>query len=160
MKALLLAMTFLFAANLYAQEGTQTIRGTVRDEVSKSPVIGTSVLLVQEAGANPVGAVTDIGGDFSIPGVPVGRQSFQITMVGYEPQHLSNIVVTAGKEVVLNVTMTESVQNLDEVVVTADRKSDKTKTNNELSLVSGRSFQCGRHKAVCGGVGRSVAHGC
>ncbi len=77
-------MTFIFATNLYAQEGTQTIRGSVRDEVSKSPVIGATVLLVREAGASPVGAVTDVRGDFSIPAVQMGRQSFQITMVGYE----------------------------------------------------------------------------
>src|SRR5688572_28541376 len=139
MKALLLAMTFFFTTHLYAQEGTQTIRGTVRDEVSKSPVIGASILLVREAGASPVGAITDIRGDFSIAGVPVGRQSFQVTMFGYEPQRLSGIVVTAGKEVVLNVTTTEAVQKLDEVMIVADRKNDKTKTNNDLSLVSGRS---------------------
>ena len=153
MKALLLAMTFLYAANLYAQDGTQTIRGTIRDEVSKSPVIGASVLLLREAGASPVGAVTDVRGDFVIAGVPMGRQSFQVTMVGYESQRLSSIVVTAGKEVVLNVTLTESVQNLDEVVVTADRKNDKTKTNNELSLVSGRSFNVDDTKRYAGALG-------
>ena len=146
-------MTFLFATHLYAQEGTQTIRGTVRDEVSKTPVIGASILLVREAGASPVGAVTDTRGDFTIAGVPVGRQSFQVTMVGYEPQRLSSVVVTAGKEVVLNVTMTEAVQNLDEVVVTADRKNDKTKTNNELSLVSGRSFNVDDTKRYAGALG-------
>lgn len=153
MKALLLAMTFFFTTHLYAQEGTQTIRGTVRDEVSKSPVIGASILLVREAGASPVGAITDIRGDFSIAGVPVGRQSFQVTMVGYEPQRLSGIVVTAGKEVVLNVTMTEAVQKLDEIVVVADRKNDKTKTNNELSLVSGRSFNVDDTKRYAGALG-------
>lgn len=146
-------MTFLFAANLYAQEGTQTIRGTIRDEVSKSPVIGASVLLIRDAGGSPVGAFTDVRGDFAIAGVPMGRQSFQITMVGYESQSLSNIVVTAGKEVVLNVTLTESVQNLDEVVVIADRKNDKTKTNNELSLVSGRSFNVDDTKRYAGALG-------
>lgn len=146
-------MTFLFATHLHAQEGTQTIRGTVRDEVSKSPVIGVSILLVREVGASPVGAVTDVRGDFSIVGVPVGRQSFQVTMVGYESQRLSGIVVTAGKEVVLNVTMTEAVQNLNEVVVTDDRKNDKSKTNNELSLVSGRSFNVDDTKRYAGALG-------
>lgn len=153
MKALLLAMTFLFAANLYAQEGTQTIRGNIRDEVSKAPVIGASVLWVQEPGATPNGAVTDVRGDFTISGVATGRQSFLITMVGYEPQKLSNMIVTAGKEVVLNVTLTESVQSLDEVLVVADRKSDKTKTNNELSLVSGRSFNVDDTKRYAGALG-------
>ncbi len=146
-------MTFFIASNLYAQQGTQTIRGTIRDEVSKAPVIGASVLLIQAQGASPLGAVTDVRGEFSIPGVPMGRQSFQVTMVGYETQRLNNLVLTAGKEVIVNVTMTEAVQNLDEVIVTADRKSDKTKTNNELSLVSGRSFNVDDTKRYAGALG-------
>lgn len=146
-------MTFLFASNLYAQEGTQTVRGTVRDEVSKSPVIGASVRLLGEEGAAPIGAATDVRGEFSILAVPMGRQSFQVSMVGYEPQQLSNIVVTAGKEVVIHVTLTEAVQNLDELVITADRQHDKTKTNNELSLVSGRSFNVDDTKRYAGALG-------
>lgn len=146
-------MTILFASDLFAQVGTQTIRGTVRDEVSKSPVIGASVLLAQPDGVASVGAVTDVNGDFRIPGVPMGRQSFRVTMVGYEMQLLSNIVLTAGKEVVLNVTLTEAVQNLDEVLVTVDRKNDKSKTNNELSLVGGRSFNVDDTKRYAGALG-------
>ncbi|WP_353721260.1 TonB-dependent receptor [Dyadobacter sp. 676] len=153
MKALLLAMTFIYAANLYAQEGTQTIRGNIRDEVSKSPVIGASILLVGESAEGPVGAVTDVHGDFIIVGVPTGRRTFQVTMIGYEPQQLSNIIVTAGKEVILNVTLTEAVQNLNEVLVTADRKNDKTRTNNELSVVSGRSFNVEDTKRYAGALG-------
>jgi hypothetical protein len=152
MKTLLLALTFLLPGLLLAQS-TQTIRGVIRDEVSQTPVIGATVLLVQTEGNSPVGTVTDVNGAFRLPGVPLGRQSFRITMVGYEEQRLSEIVVTSGKEVVVNVTLTENVQALNEVTVTGDRASDKSKTNNELSLVSGRTFNIEDTKRYAGSLG-------
>jgi len=154
MKNLLLSIITLFAFYpLQAQQATQTVRGMIRDEVAQSPVIGASVLLIQPEGKNPVGAITDINGEFRISGVPTGRQSFLISSVGFEEQRLSNIVVTAGKEMVLNITMTETVQSLNEVVVTADRKNDKSRTNNELALVGGRSFNIEDTKRYAGALG-------
>jgi hypothetical protein len=154
MKNLLLLFIGLFAFSpLKAQLATQTIRGVIRDEVAQSPVIGASVMLIQTEGENPVGAITDVNGEFKITGIATGRHSFRITSVGYEEQRLSNIIVTAGKEVVLNVTLTEMVKELGEVVITADRKNDKTKTNNELALVSGRSFNVEDTKRYAGALG-------
>ncbi|MCE7060853.1 TonB-dependent receptor [Dyadobacter sp. CY343] len=153
MKALLLALTIFLSGSVAAQQGTQTVRGVIRDEVSNAPVIGASILLLQADGATPVGTTTDVNGDFRITGIPLGRQSFRITMVGYEEQRLSNMVVTSGKEVVVNVTMTENIQALNEIVVTADRTNDKSKTNNELSLVSGRSFNIEDTKRYAGSLG-------
>jgi hypothetical protein len=154
MKNFLLLLIGLFAFSpLKAQLATQTIRGVIRDEVAQSPVIGASVMLIQAEGENPVGAITDVNGEFKITGITTGRHSFRITSVGYEEQRLSNIIVTAGKEVVLNVTLTEMVKELGEVVITADRKNDKTKTNNELALVSGRSFNVEDTKRYAGALG-------
>jgi hypothetical protein len=154
MKNFLLLLIGLFAFSpLQAQLATQTIRGVIRDEVAQSPVIGASVMLIQAEGENPVGAITDVNGEFKITGITTGRHSFRITSVGYEEQRLSNIIVTAGKEVVLNVTLTEMVKELGEVVITADRKNDKTKTNNELALVSGRSFNVEDTKRYAGALG-------
>jgi len=150
---LLLLLTFLAVRPLMAQQLVQTVRGTIRDEVTKSAVIGASVLLVQEEGRNPVGAITDVNGEFKITGVPTGRQSFRITSVGYEENRISNVVVTAGKEVITSITLTETVRSLDEVVVSADRKNDKSKTNNELALVGGRSFNIEDTKRYAGALG-------
>lgn len=152
---LLFSICLISLGTALAQQATQTIRGTIRDEVAQAPVIGASVLVIQAEGESkaPLGAITDVNGEFSIAGVPTGRQTLRITSVGYEQQQLPNVVVTAGKEVVLSVTMTETIKSLNEVVVVADRKSDKTKTNNELSLVSGRSFNIDDTKRYAGALG-------
>ncbi|HEY5825139.1 MAG TPA: carboxypeptidase-like regulatory domain-containing protein, partial [Cyclobacteriaceae bacterium] len=108
---------------------TQTLRGRVIDEVSKSPLIGVTILLVQND--QPTGSTTDADGYYILSKVPVGRQTLKISYVGFEEKIIPNIIVTAGKEVVLNVTLTESVSQLSEVVVISQTREDKTATNND-----------------------------
>lgn len=133
----------------YAQS-TQTIRGKVIDEVTQTPLIGVTVMVIN---STALGATTDENGDYRIANVPVGRQTLKISYIGYEEQTIPNIVVTAGKEVILNFSLTEKVSVLNEVVITADSKEDKTATNNELSIVSARSFNVDDTKRYAGALG-------
>jgi hypothetical protein len=152
-KKLLSTAAFLAAFFFIWTEGftqsTQTIRGKIVDEVSKFPLIGVSVAVTE---AN-IGSVSDEDGNYRLENVPVGRQTIRISYIGYESQLLSNIVVTAGKEVVLNISLTESVSTLDEVVVTGNSKDDKTATNNEFAIVSARSFNVDDTKRYAGALG-------
>ena len=121
---------------LQAQELTQNIRGTILDSDSKMPLIGANIM-VQDI--DPVmGASTDIDGYFKMENVPVGRHTLVVTYLGYEPTVMNSILLTTGKELVLNIELTESTEKLEEVVVTA--KLDKNKPLNEMALVSARSF--------------------
>lgn len=114
----------------------QVVKGQIKDLQSDAPLIGATILLV---GSDPVvGAVTDLEGSFSIADVPVGRQTFAVQYIGYKSITLPNILVTAGKQVVLNVQLEESVEKLQEIVVTAD--ADKDLPINELAKVSARTF--------------------
>ena len=63
--------------------------------------------------------VTDVNGDFKIQNVPVSRISLQISCVGYETLTIPNLEVTSGKELVVNIEMTERVIQLDEVKIKA-----------------------------------------
>ncbi|MBC7891159.1 MAG: carboxypeptidase-like regulatory domain-containing protein, partial [Sphingobacteriaceae bacterium] len=144
-------LTF-FLSNAIAQQTTQTVRGTLRDEVSQTPLPGATIRVLRE-GQTQLGAMTDANGDFKIIDVPLGRQTLRITSVGYEDLTLPDVTVTAGKEVILALTLTEAVTKLNEVVVVADRKDDASKTNNELSLVSARSFNIDDTKRFAGALG-------
>ncbi len=119
-----------------AQELSQTIRGTIVDQDTKIPLIGANILVLETA--DPKGATTDLEGYFKIEKVPLGRISLQVTYLGYEPAILSEIMVTSGKEVVLNVALAESIESLEEVVVVA--KLDKENPLNEMATVNARSF--------------------
>lgn len=146
-----IAVALLLAISAFGQS-TQTIRGKVVDEISKTPLIGVNLMVIGN-GDQLLGSSTDADGNYRIENVPVGRQTLKITYIGYEEQLLPNIVVTAGKEVILNLTLTESISQLNEVVVVANTKDDKTATNNEFAIVSARSFNLDDTKRYAGALG-------
>ncbi|HNQ00064.1 MAG TPA: carboxypeptidase-like regulatory domain-containing protein, partial [Bacteroidia bacterium] len=104
--AILILSVFL-VSELHAQTLTQTVRGTVVDQVSQSPLPGANVIVVN---SNPfLGAATDLDGAFVLKNVPVGKQTLKISFLGYKEYILPNITVTTGKEVVLSVSLEENV---------------------------------------------------
>lgn len=141
------SLTFPLAA-----QSTQTIRGKISDGVSNTPLIGVSITVLTPD-QQSFGAVTDANGQFRIDKVPVGRHTVRITYIGYEEQSIPNTIVTAGKEVVLNVALTESVSQLNEIVITGTSREDKTATNNDMAVVSARSFNVDDTKRYAGAIG-------
>lgn len=119
-----------------AQELTQQVRGSVVDQDTKVPLIGATVLLI---GSDPlVGVSTDVDGRFILSNVPVGRHDLQVQYLGYETKNINQLDVGSGKEVVFTIEMVESTAQLAEVVVKAEK--DPSKPNNEMAVVSTRSF--------------------
>jgi hypothetical protein len=115
---------------------TQTVRGTVIDNISQSSIPGA---IVQISGPDSViRAVTDETGKFSLSNIPVGSRTIEITAYDYKPVVMQNVTVNAGKELVLTIHMEEDLKKISEVVITA--KADKNKPLNELSTVSTRTF--------------------
>ncbi len=140
-----------FSANQSIGQGSQTIKGKILDDASKSPLPGVTILLLDSLKNNAT--TTDMDGNFKLSNVALGRQTIKITFIGYEPVLMPNVVVTAGKEVILNINLTESINSLNEVTVTYDRTKDKTVTNNEMSTVSSRSFNIDDTKKYAGTLG-------
>lgn len=129
-------VALIFSNVLFAQQLTQTIKGTVSDKAVKSPLIGANVVILN---TNPLkGSVVDDNGNFKIEGVPIGKYALKISFIGFKDVFLNNIVVNSGKEVDLNIEMEENAVQGDEVVVKA--KIEKQKALNELAVVSGRAF--------------------
>ena len=137
MKIKLFIISFLFGALGYAQTAiTQNIRGRVIDQQSETPLPGVNVLVLEEGTSK--GAVSDVDGYYVIQGVPVGRVSLGFSFMGYEPVTVQNVELLSSKELVINVSMRENTEQLDEVVVTADQQKERVK--NERVTVSGRTF--------------------
>lgn len=135
---LLTLLSLFFFQNLNAQNITQTIRGTIVDKEAQIPLIGANIKILS---TEPImGSSTDLDGSFKIEKVPVGRHAIEITYLGYEPILMPSILLTSGKELVLNVALTESTTQMEEVVVTASSQVDKTKPLNKFASVSARTF--------------------
>lgn len=137
MKRILFSLfLFLTANGIFAQEFTQTIKGRIIDQQSKSPLIGVNIIVID---AKPFqGSATDAEGLFKIPNVALGRKILKVSYMGYKEQLIPNVLVTSGKEVVLNLEMEEQVTNIQEVTVTAI--AQRNNIDRGLVTVSGKSF--------------------
>ncbi|MBX9852421.1 MAG: carboxypeptidase-like regulatory domain-containing protein [Cytophagaceae bacterium] len=132
----ILFLQLIFLPFLLNAQITQTVRGKVADKQSKFPIEGATVEVIS---LSPVKwANTDDKGEFNISDVPVGRHDLRITILGYNEQIIPNILLTAGKEIFLNIELEEQVMEMEEVVI--ETTKDKSKTNNEMSVVSNRTF--------------------
>ena len=121
--------------NLKAQILTQTIKGSVIDKQSKIPLSGSYIVLLDSG--NFKGTVAGLDGKFKLELVPVGRRTVRVTFLGYL-EKTATVILSSGKEAVINIELEESVIEGKEVVITASE--DKTQTNNKMTSVSSRSF--------------------
>ena len=126
----------VFPFSIGAQDITRTVRGQITDVDSKQPLAGA---VVQVIGTNPVlGAESQAGGNFAIENVKLGRYNIRVSLIGYNPEIIPEILVTSGKEVFLNIALKEKLVQTEEISVTADIEKDKPINPN--GLISARSF--------------------
>ena len=86
----------------------QTITGTIKSGSDGGTLPGVSILV---KGTN-IGTVSDMDGNFSLQAAPQSTLIF--SYIGYLTQEIA-----IGSQTVLDVTMSESAESLDEIVVTA-----------------------------------------
>lgn len=144
MKKILLILLLLTSIKVSAQVGT--IRGRVVDNMTEQPLVGAAIVLLTDSA---VGTSTDANGRYNLDNLPVGRVSLNISFIGYEKVTLPNIEVISGKDVPVDVRMTESFNSLDEVVITSGPKKDRAL--NTLAVVSARQVSVEEITKYAGG---------
>ena len=97
----------LVASAAWAQ--SRNITGIVFDTDGKSPLVGATVILKGTA----TGTISNADGTYTIH-VGSDNDVLVFQSLGYDPQE-----VTGGSRTTINVTLKESAQKIDEVVVTA-----------------------------------------
>lgn len=126
----------LFCFNAFPQKYTQTVRGVVLDESVNLPVPYANVIISNDT--LNAGTITNEDGEFRFENIPVGRKTIRVSCIGYEPVIISNLEVTTGREKVVEVKMTESYQELEQVTIKAFH--NKEKPINKFAPVSARMF--------------------
>ena len=155
MKNIALYFMFLGLTPILAQ--TSSIKGLVFDKQSESPLEGATIELLNASQAT--GVITNFDGRFTLKDVSVGRRAIRVSFIGYEPFTVPNIEVTSGKDVFINIGLTEAFNQLDEVVLTTNTNKDKP--INKLATVSTRQFGLEEVTRFSGGrsdVGRLAAN--
>lgn len=148
MKEMLATLMALIVCAAGASAQTfQTVRGTVCENATGAPIEFATVIVADAE--LPIGTTTDSTGGFSMK-VPVGRHNIRVSYLGYEPVILKEVLVGSSKEVVLNIGMTESPTNLDEVVVTPH--INKAEPLNSMAVTDGRMLSTEEASRYAGGM--------
>ena len=136
----------LFSGMIKAQTITQTVRGKITDGASKSGLPGANVIIMNTQPL--VGTTTDANGNFSLDKVSVGRISIQVTYMGYKPVIRPEVLVSSGKQTILNIELEEEVILGKEVEIKA--VVDKDKPINTMAMISARSFSVEESRRYAG----------
>lgn len=127
---------------------SQIVRGIVTDKTSEKPLAGVTVRVT---GIIPVMAtLTDESGRYMLPAVPVGRQQFSYGYIGYDPAVIPEVLVTSGKEVILDVALEQKPVTLESFTVVAPA-AKKGAAANEFTSGSARSFSLDEVTRYAGG---------
>jgi TonB-dependent receptor len=106
-----------------ADEGTsQTgkLSGRIIDKTNGETLIGVPVMIE----GTTIGGVTDLDGQFLLPGIPAGNHSVSIRYVGYQPMVIRDVAVRPGEVANLEVALETSSQELNEVMIVAELKRE------------------------------------
>lgn len=144
-KCLWLALVFTPLLS-FAQNNKQNIRGTVIDKLSQSTIIGASVQILNKT--DNKATASDDNGNYVLTDLAPDRYEIKVSYIGYKDVFVPNVVVTSGKEVILDIAMEEDLKLLNEVVVKA---YSKNKTINDLATISARTFSMEEVNRYAGG---------
>ena len=149
----ILLLLFVSSAG-FAQNNKQTIRGNVTDKLSQTPIIGAMI----QINNSEIKAITDGKGNYFLAEITPDRYDIKVSFVGYKEVVIPNVIVTSGKEVILDIAMEDEYKKLNEVVI---KSSNKAGTINKLATVSARTFSTEEVNRFAGGrsdVARLVAN--
>ena len=112
------SLLFLFSlVCITSNLAQQTVKGKVVDLESQFPLPGVNVQIAD--GDFSVGVATSVNGQFKLENVPLGRHQIRFTFIGYKPL-VQTIVVNSGREVILNISIEESTEILEEFEITSN----------------------------------------
>jgi iron complex outermembrane receptor protein len=128
--SLFVFLFMLFTVSTFAQ-GTGSIKGTVQTSDNK-PAEGVSITL---KGLNRT-TIADNNGVFTIKNVPEGNFTLIITLVGNNDVE-QNVTVATGETATVNITLSLSNNELNQVVVLSNKSAFKTnRVSSSLRLQS------------------------
>ena len=128
-KLLQIVFPLMFVAvGLMAQKGG-TVRGTVFDSESGSPIILGTVQLQ----GTTIGTNTDENGFYSMGGVPAGEYTLVASYIGYDSV-TTNVTIREGGIVSKNLMMSESTIQLG--IVEFSARKEQAKTEIQISKVT------------------------
>lgn len=152
MKKIILILICLgaFSAQLSAQQGSGSFKGTVTDKEKKEAIPFANVILEMN-GTLVAGSVTDFDGNFNIKPVAPGKYNVKVSCVGYTTMELHGVIVSSDKITVQDVALGSAAQQLGPAIVVqiagpplidpGDTKSSQTMTREDIKNATSRDVR-------------------
>lgn len=156
MKKLLLVIVLFFQITVQAQDLTQTVTGFISDSESKAPLLGVMVQLLQGDSSNVT--FTDFNGKYILEDVPVGRINIGFFFTGYAPKVMNEITIVSGKQLQLNVELTEEINSIETVEIKAQKKRENNNEHIVVSDVQLNPEQTGKYAGTLQDVSRMASN--
>jgi len=135
MKKLFFLLALISSLVIHAQD-TGSIKGIITEE-SGMPLAGATVQLIN----TDKGVITNFDGDYTIENVKAGTYEASISYIGFKNK-VQSVRVTSGNVTEMNVTLSESNNVLDEVVITAGKKPQKiTDVPATVNVISSKDIE-------------------
>lgn len=121
-------LTTGMSSSLFAQEGS--VSGRVIEAETGEALPGVNVVI---EGVN-LGTSTDVDGNYTIAGVPVGTHTISALFIGYTSSS-KPVVVAVGQTATVDFQLESSVLGLDELVVTATGVRRRVEIGNSIARI-------------------------
>ena len=118
-----------------AQPAGGSIRGRVTEAGGTVPLAAVQVVVT----GTRQGAITDQDGRYVVRGVPPGSVLLRVVRLGYQPV-TRTVTVTAGGEVVADLSLERAVKTLDAVVTTATGEQSRKSYGNVVATLKADSL--------------------
>lgn len=117
------------------------IKGFVSDAENGESVIGCNILLQ----GTSTGTVTDFDGNYELRNIPAGTYNIVFSFISYD-KHIQKVEIAKNTELIINVKLKPSTQVIQDVVVTAKRRTDTdinmlSVTRKGLTIANGITSQ-------------------
>ena len=112
---LLGSLLLIFSTSLFAQVGSGTLKGTLKDAETGEPLPFVNIVL-QQGDRQVTGSATDFDGNYTIKPIPPGTYDVLVSYVGYNARKIEGVVINNNKISFVDIEL-ESGIKLDEFEV-------------------------------------------
>ncbi|HKG07743.1 MAG TPA: TonB-dependent receptor [Pedobacter sp.] len=134
-KTALLILILCAPFYLFAQSGKGSISGTVTDSLKHTVAFAN----IQAKGTG-IKTTSDKTGKFTLKGVSAGSQTVRISVTGYVVQE-QQVTVVAGGNTTLDISLSESNADLNEVIVSASRRAESlAQTPSSVTVLTSKEI--------------------
>ncbi len=115
MKRNLLILALIVCTSGYSHAQSGALKGKVVDQATKEPLPAATIQIVGTA----IGTSSTGNGEFILTGIPVGTYQVRVSLVGYEPVVVSDMIIAVARPADMVVSMHQSSIDIEGVEVSA-----------------------------------------